>query len=240
MKYVLNIVPDVEETLISKVNDYFINEIRFKKLYPHFGTIRVSGVHPFAFLIDKEINNTTVPVGLFPCITLINDTDSKTPEIQVMTPLKNVVITSTEITDIIDNRSKYSVSDEDLEQLKNLTNDSAELNAEGAETYRTANIVVEIWSENPKVKNKIYDLMTGFLLGKNRFTIKDEYSIVINEGSISGEKSGNYNFDFGKIIYGAIMRFTADFMIQNYTIDTDLGNLATINHSAEQIHEGGV
>ena len=236
MKYVLNIVSDVEVILIEKINDYFINEVRFKKIYSQFGDIRVSGIHPFAFLIDKEINNTTVPVGLFPCITLINDTDNKTSSLNVMTPLKDVVVTSTEIIDIIDNRDKYSISQEDVDRLVELTADDAELHAQGTETFKTANMVVEIWSENPTIKNKIYDLVNGFLIGKKRFEIKEEYDVTINEDTIAGEKSGNYNFDFGKIIYGGIMRFTVDFPFANYTIDTEIITISTIKHSASEIN----
>lgn len=235
MKYVLNIVPDIEEIIIEEVKKYFNDEVRFKGVYPNFGNIRISGTHPFAFLIDQQINDTTIPTGLFPNVTIVNDTDQKSPEIPIMTPLKDILIKSAEISDIESNRDKYSISEKDLEELKNLTNNAGELYAQGTETYRMANMVIEIWSENPKVKNKIYDLMLGFLVGIKRFTIKDEYGIIINEGSVSGEKSGNYNFDFGKIIYGAIMRFTADFSVRNYTIDTDLLKLGGVIHFEDNI-----
>jgi len=239
MKFVINIIADVEDIIIEEVKKYFFEEVRFKELYPNFGNLRVSGTHPIAFLIDQQINESKLPVGLFPSITIIDDTDQKTPEIPVMTPLKDVVVAAAEVSDIEDNKKMYSISDEDLQTLKDLTQDGNVLHAQGVETFRTASMVAEIWSENPKVKNKIYDLMIGFLIGIKRFTIKQKYGIVLNEGSIAGEKSGNYNYDFGKILYGGILRFTVDFSIRNYMIDTEIGKIAEVDHYAENVHDGG-
>ena len=238
MIFIINIIEDVEDIFIEELKSYFFEEVRFKKLYPNFGNLRISGTHPLAFLVDQQINNTKLPTGLFPSVTIIDDTDQKSPDISVMTPLKDVVIKSAEVADIELNRDKYSISDEDLNALKGLTANSRELYAQGVQTYRKANMVAEIWSENPKVKNKIYDLVSGFLIGIKRFTIKEKYNIVINEESIAGEKSGNYNYDFGMILYGAIMRFSADFAVSQYFIDTEnQGKISGVLHTFNEVIE---
>ena len=239
MKFVLNIIADVEDIIIEEVKKYFYEEVRFKELYPNFGNLRVSGTHPIAFLVDQQINNTKLPVGLFPSITIIDDTDQKTPEIPILTPLKDVTVAAAEVSDMEDNREMHSISDKDLQTLKDLTQNDNVLHAEGVETFRSASMVAEIWSENPKIKNKIYDLLIGFLIGIKRFTIKDLYGIVVNDNSIAGEKSGNYNYDFGKILYGGILRFTIDFSIRNYMIDTEIGKIAEVDHYVENVHDKG-
>ena len=240
MKYVLNIVNDIEETLIKEISLYFFKEVRFKKLYPNFGDIRISGTHPFAFLVDQMVNQTKIPVGLFPSITIIDDSDSKNSDVPITTPVIDVTIGSDEINDIEENRNDYSISDEDLIILKDLTSSNNKLYAQGVETYKRANMVTEVWSENPKIKNKIYDLLSGFLLGLKRFSIKEVYGIIIDENSISGEKSGVYNYDFGKIIYGGMIRFVVDFSARQYIIDTDSQvTLTGIQHSIKEIHHEG-
>lgn len=238
MIFIINIIGDVEDIFIEESKSYFFEEVRFEKLYPNFGNLRISGTHPLAFLVDQQINNAKLPTGLFPSVTIIDDTDQKSPNIPVMTPLKDIVIKSAEVADMELNRDKYAISDEDLNALKDLTANSKELYAQGVQTYRMANMVVEIWSENPKVKNKIYDLVNGFLIGIKRFTIKEKYNIVINEDSITGEKSGNYNYDFGMILYGAIMRFTADFAVSQYYIDTEnQGKISGVLHTYKEVVE---
>jgi len=237
MKYVINIMRDVEKTIIDEVKNYFFNEVRFAELYPNFGNLRISGTHPFAFLIDQEINDTPLPTGLWPCITIVNDTEQKCPDLPVLTPIKDLNFGAAEVTDIEDNRDKYSISDGDLNALKTLTANDTTLNVQGVETYRRASVVIEIWSENPIVKNKIYDLMNGFLIGIKRFTIKENYNIIIIEESISGEKSGNYNYDFGKILYGAILRFSVDFGVRQYEFDTDIQTVIdSIQHTYTEVH----
>jgi len=239
MKFIINIIADVEDIIIEEVKKYFFEEVRFKELYPNFGNLRVSGTHPIAFLIDQQINESKLPVGLFPSVTIIDDTDQKTPEIPIMTPLKDITVTAAEVSDMEDNKAMYSISDKDLQTLKDLTLNDNFLNAQGVETFRSANMVAEIWSENPKIKNKIYDLMIGFLIGKKRFDINEKYGIIIGEDSIAGEKSGNYNYDFGKILYGGILRFKIDFSIRNYMIDTEIGKIAKVDHYVENVHDKG-
>jgi hypothetical protein len=240
MRYVLNRMPDIEKILIGELKNYFSEEIRFEKVYPNFGNVRIGGTHPFAFLIDQEINGNAVPTGLFPSVTIVNDTEQRNPETLTSVPLKDVEIGANEVTDIEANRDYYSISNEDLNTLKDLTSGQNKIYGQGVETFRRASFVAEIWSENPTVKNKIYDLVMGFLTGKKRIEIHESYGVVIIESSVSGEKSGNYNFDFGKVIYGGIIRFTVDYGISQYIVEMDEQTIVdTIEHFKENIHHGG-
>ena len=112
-------------------------------------------------------------------------------------------------------------------------------------------MVVEVWAENADVKNAIYDITRNFLFGIKRFTIQEKYGIIILEASIRGEKSGNYNFDFGFMIYGGILRFEADFSVRQYIVVSDVSTddleikevsqlpLSKVTHDYVEIHDGG-
>jgi len=239
MKYVITASRDYEEIIVGELKKYFFEEVRFKDIYPNFGNIRVSGVHPFVYLIDAEINDKPLPQGLFPSITVISDNDQKNPEIDIATLLEDVKITSAEVSDIKENKEAYIISEKDLQILDNLTQGDDSVFAQGMNQNRRASLVVEIWSQNMKVKNRLYDLTLTFFIGKRRFTLKSDYDIVIDEKSVSGERSGNYNYDFGKTIYGGILRMSVDYVIAQYEVDTELQALTGIIHTFEEVKDDG-
>lgn len=237
MIHTINYVPDVEEILITKLRDYLVNEVKFKDIYKNFGNVRVSGTHPFVYLVESDINGTKLPQGLFPSITVVMESDAKNPEINIATIVKDFEISSTQVADITNNRDLYIISDSDLSALDSLTQNGNTVWARGARQYRRAYLVCEVWSLNPKVKNRLYDLLINFLMGSIRFTIKQIYDIIIIENEISGEKSGNYNFDFGKVIYGGIVRFPVDYAISQYRVDTgDQTTFSSVEHTEKDVH----
>ena len=237
MKYIITAARDYEEVIIEELKKYFFEEVRFKDIYPNFGNVRISGVHPTVYLIEAEINKKPVPQGLFPSITVISDNDQKNPEIDIPTLMEDTEVKSAEISDIKENRSAYIISDKDLQVLDGLTQDSNSVFTEGMNQNRRASLVIEIWSQNMKVKNRLYDLTLVFFIGKKRFTLKSDYDIVIDEKSVAGERSGNYNYDFGRVIYGGILRMSVDYIIAQYEVDTGLKALTGIIHTYEEVKD---
>jgi len=233
MKYILNVVPDLEEILIKELKQHLFEDVKFAEIFPNFGNARVSATHPFAFLLEQEINGDPIPVSLFPSVTLVNTSDIKNPTLNIPALEENVIITPTEVADIENNKDRYILSEQTLVALKELVKTS--LPATGFTNYRRANIVGEIWSENPVVKNKLYDLVVNFLIGQNRFTIRESYGITVVEDSVQGEKSGNYNYDFARMLFGAILRFNVDFITRQYVLDTETEIMAEVDHYENNI-----
>jgi len=250
MKHVINISPNPERTIIEEFQKHLQEEIRFEDLYPEFGNVRVSETHPFAYLMDQEINNVPVPVGLFPSITIVNDTDNKNAALMMQKQVHTEIeITSTALDDIKAHRNLYIISDKDVVAIEALLERfNGKLFASGVESFIRGSMVAEIWSENYEVKGAIYDIFRNFLIGIKKFTIQENYGIIVLEDSIRGEKSGNYNFDFGHILYGGIARFDTDFTIKQYFIVTDVnladlevkevGQVAVskVHHTYEEVH----
>lgn len=221
MKYVINWSPDVSKIMIDEIKKYFVEDIRFSAIYPNFSGTRVSGTHPFAHLVNKEINGITYDGNLFPSITVVTTGDGKNPQINIPVFVKDTKIAAAEVADIVDNRDHYIISDADLAALQGLTTGENYLHASGIKQERRCDFVMEIWAENDEVKGRMYDTLVNFLVGVKRFTIKENYDIVIVEDSVTGEKDGNYNFDFGMMLYGSIIRFNIDYLIAQHYIDTD-------------------
>jgi hypothetical protein len=241
MRYIISAVPDVEEIFIDEIKNYLMNEIKFQKIYKNFGNIKISSIHPMAYVLDQNVNGGNMPTGLFPSITLVNESDGNNARLEMPVNPEENTITISEISEIenTDLRKKlYIISDDDLLILKDMVNEAPgnKILATGYTKYRTANMVMEIWDENMIIKNRIFDLMVNFFFGEKRFTIKDKYNIVVVEGSIRGQKGGNFNYDFGKMLFGGILRFDVDFSTRQYIIDSDVGVLEAVDHYKENIH----
>lgn len=236
MIYVINFSPNLNKIMTSVIKEHFSKEVKFSDIYPNFGGIRVSATHPFAHLMNTEINGVTYDGNLFPSITMVGNGDNKNPQINIPTHVKDIKIKAAEIADIVSNRERYIISDTDLAALQALTTEEGYENAHGIQEERRSDFVVEIWAENNDVKGRIYDILINFLIGPKRFTIKEDYDIVIVEDTITGERDGNYNFDFGKMIYGSIIRFNLDYVVAQYYIDTDIIELDSIIHTEGEIN----
>lgn len=234
--HVINWSPDFSEIIRSQIKKYFVEDIKFKDIYSNFEGIRVSSTHPFAHLVNTEINGVTYDGNLFPSITIVVNGDQKNPEINAQTLIKDTKIEAAEVADIVANRTNYIISDTDVAALQALTTGENYVYANGAKQERRADFVIEIWSENDDIKGKIYDVLVNFFIGYRRFTIKQNYDIVIVEDSMVGERDGNYNFDFGKMLYGSIIRFNVDYTVAQYYVDDGIDELAGVIHTEGEIN----
>ena len=238
MIYVINFNPDLTKIMTNEMKEYFSKEIKFSDIYSNFGGIRVSTTHPFAHLMNEQINGVVYSSNLFPSITLVGNMDQKNTQINIPTLVEDVKITAAEVADIVANRDRYIISDADVTALQGLTTGEDYENSHGIKEERRTDFVAEIWAENDEVKGRIYDVLVNFLIGYKRFTIKEKYDIVIVEDSVTGERDGNYNFDFGKMLYGSILRFNIDYMISQHYVDTDITELAGVDHYVGDISDG--
>jgi len=241
MKHVLNIAVDLEELLVERTRDHIFNEVRISELFPQFAEVRISGIHPFAVLMDSQINGTQmVDTNLFPSITIIDDSDLKDPDAGMPTLEENAKVEESEVEHIESDEDKqmYIVSDQTLKALKDLTVNDGIVYGTGGAQRRRSSMVAEIWSRNMKVKNRLYDIMRNFLVMSGRFFLNSDYDVVIREETIAGQKSGNYNFDFGYIIYGGIIRFDIVQVMHQYIIDTDILAVDTILHQETEVGNG--
>ncbi len=236
MKYVITFCPDVEEILLKQMREYFRDEIKFGSMYPNYANIRIDLTHPFAFLFDKEINNTPIPNDLFPSITIVVTNDTKPVELKPLLHPKKITID--EIKDIENNRELYLVPDADLEALKTFIQANEYSWSEGTGTMRRAAISIEVWTDNPQLKNKIYDLVYAFFVGKKRYEIDEIYSVKLFEEQLNGQRSGNYNFDFGKMYFGGMIGIPADYPLNQYFVNTEIKTIAGVDHTYKEIGYG--
>ncbi len=234
---VITYAPDVESILVKELRTYILTEIRWGDIYENYQNIRISPIHPFAYLMDQAVNGTKVPVDLFPSITVIEDTSSKTISLGILK--KNAKITQAELDHIVANPDLYIISDTDFQALQTLITQKGYHYAEGCETTRNGNLSIEVWADNDELKSKIIDLVEAFFMGIKRYEINEQYNVKIQEETMQVNRSGNYNVDFGKLLFGGMIGINCDYPLAQYFVDSETGEIESIQHTIEEINHVG-
>ena len=235
MKYVITSYPPIEDILLGKFRSYLYEDVRFAQLYPNFGNVNVSLVHPFAYLNDQKINGTQVPVELFPSVTIISNTDNQAVEVPSFT--ESFQLTTEKLNLVKNDRDTYIVSDQAVSDLETAIG-AGDVFGQGGGTRKRDEIALEVWAENIELKNKLYDLVMAFLTSPYRYELKSDHEIDILIHTINGTRGGNYNFEFGRILFGGMIQFNADYPIALYVIDAELGAFSAVEHTYQEVHYG--
>jgi hypothetical protein len=167
--------------------------------------------------------NQEVPEGgkyslaCLPAVTIIDSNFSKLVEIATNPQVYEIKPS------IIDElkqygRDQFITSKQVLGLLEDKFKTEDVLKADGIETYRRTSVSIEIWAANNILKSKIFDLISLYLIGERRTSLRENMGLMIEDESITGEKSGIYNFDFGEILYGAMLRFTVGYNVGFYIV----------------------
>jgi hypothetical protein len=111
-----------------------------------------------------------------------------------------------------------------------------------ANVHRQDRISVEIWAENIQLKNELYEAVRLFVCGYMKESLEklyEENGLAIFDETVRGQRSNNFNGEFGVELWGAYITFEADYTILQTVIDTDLVDedidfMEVINHVKEQ------
>jgi hypothetical protein len=222
-------VPDVENIIANDLRNYFtISGIEFVSLFPK-DTLKISTDHPFVSLMNQEVpEGGKYNLACLPAVTVIDTQFTKLIETPVAMQVMKIMPS------IIDDiktygRDQFIMSKQVSNELEELFKTEEFIRADGYETWRKTSLSIEIWAANSIMKSKIFDLVSMYLIGQNRFDLHTNQEVMIEEETINGEKSGIYNFDFGETLYGAMLRFTVGYKVGFYTVkDYIIGNSVTV------------
>ena len=226
--------PDVESILATTIKNFFYSKMKFTELFPQ-NTLKVSTDHPFLALMDQQVpEGGSYNLESMPSITVIDTNFNKLIETAAL-PKK--VIIKKEILDEIafGGGDQFTMSKQDKAALTEAFKTTNILHADGFETSRKTQIAIEVWADNNIMKSRLFDMVSLCLIEQSRTDVRTNYGLMIEEETISGERSGIYNFDFGKILYGGIIRFTVGYFVGLYTVtegDTILGGDVVIQNNS--------
>ena len=240
-RYYLNRGIILEQVIVSLIHDY-LDAIDADNLYQNFH-IDATNRHPFASLY---LHNTKTAADEFPAIVVTTATDDKTPALDNLQAwITPVAFTDEDIDDWASNTYDNDFTDTNgntvkagtkipglcavtskdvIKALKKVTKKQEEIYGNKIEMRRTDRISVEIWAENEQVKNEVYEVLRLFIAGDLRHILAEKYNFFdphIDDSSIHGQRSNNYNEDFGISLSGAMISFEVNYLISQVVLDSD-------------------
>jgi len=219
MIVILNKGTMIEDVLISEFKQY-LEEIHFSELYPVIGSVRITNEHPFALLLNQQSNGVSFTGQLFPCITVVSGSDEKVGPLTEYHDRTDFSLVSSDVSLI--KEAGYQISQGSIDWLNAYFVDHETIYGQTAVGQRRDHITVEIWSENIQLKNELYNIVEMFLCGPKRDLLSTKHSITVTDDTVRGQRSGNYNLDFGQLLYGGQISFEADYLIEQSVLDTDI------------------
>lgn len=220
MLYFINRPLILEQEILNAFKQYFDN-LQLQSFYKNW-SVNVYNEHPFALMLNDGAYNSS----LFPAIVVSTDSDNKPTELNgLLTEIQGVALNKSDLDSLKD--TGYMVCDEVIEELKKVFDVKDTIYGVTHFIRRSEKISVEIWSENIQLKNELYEMCRLFIAGGMNVALehfRETNNLAIFDHSLTGDRSGNYNYDFGTLLSGARLTFDADYFINQIIIDTEINN----------------
>jgi len=215
------------ETAITKILQQYFSDLSFPEIFPNFGNINIGNSHPFATLLMNELLKGDVDASsLFPAIT-VNDSDDNQDEMEIGGAYIEFELTHTEYIQIKDmvNSGEAFCSQTGLDRLDTHFASNSTAGAYKRIIRSKSNIDFNIWSPNKEVTSFLYDAVKQCV---SLYT-KDLHDVGVDFlGGMHGRRSGDYNMDFGIILYGANLSIPVHLEIMSNYVDVKLAIVDSI------------
>lgn len=228
MIFIMTKIPTVENILVTEIKQY-LKTIRFSEQYPHHKGITVSNDHPFEALLSGDSSG-----NLFPYVTIVSSNDGETPGMPKSWQAAELV---KEDISAIDPYEWYMSESEKTDMLSYFDARDKLFGVQHSTSWRDSTSF-EIWSENMQVKNDLYNLIIGYLTGPHVVGLHQTHGFVIHSDSIRGQRSGYYNMDFGRTLYGCKIDLQVDYPIVQAVYDGEISTFGELIHSYKEVIHG--
>jgi hypothetical protein len=229
----------LEQEIVKALKAYFA-ACDVDDYYKNF-SINVTNQHPFARLMLDLAKGGNPNMSLFPAIIVATESEYEPPGLEGMLNGDQSVTLEPSAIPLL--KDRYSMMTD-----KKLALIESEMEKNGGKLYgfatgirRHDEISIEIWAENVQLKNELYELTRLFIGGglEAYFSrLFEDYTLGIFDHTLRGQRSNNFNVDFGVTLAGAHLIFGVDYILEQTIIDTELvdGNIdmmEVINHVRE-------
>jgi len=214
-------IPVIEEILIKRLTEYLMSDCKWADQFPNFPQIRINNEYPWVpYLTAEEYSSNgwldlnKVSETLFPAITIITNQDLKSP--QVFVSMDKTTLEKSELAEFQQQAESngYLISPEAMNNIINHFSTKDALYGTNVVYQRRDTINIDIITDDKtNIKNRLYDLINLFLVGHGNISLSQDMGINIIENSISGNRSGVYNMDFGRELRQASIQVEIDYKI---------------------------
>ncbi|MDR2445897.1 MAG: hypothetical protein LBD58_01185 [Treponema sp.] len=242
MVFYLNKGLILEQAIVRALKDYF-SVCGAYDFYKNV-SLNITNRHPFAKLALDAKKGARSNMSLFPAIIVATESDDKPGELENLVDVSGVKLTIEDVTpgenaaSPLEEKGYMMMTPEKLAAIKEAVETNGRIYGVSSFIRRSDHIAIEIWAENIQLKNELYELIRLFVCGfmKEWFEkLYEENDFSLFDDTVRGQRSNNFNVDFGTDLSGAMITFDADYMIEQTVIDTDLVDeniefLEVINH----------
>ena len=249
MIYFLNRGP-ILELEILKAFRFYLERKGITEYYKNNFRVSLTNEHPFGQMLLSKASGSKATSRL-PVIVVATESDRKPADLNIlgMGNTHDLIVTPADI-ELYEKRYKM-MPPRIINELRGAMDSRKIKKLFGVQrfSWRQDIISVDIWAENPQVKNDLYDcirdyictFLEDYLEGLYREIFpelegSDEAPIDIFDNSVFGQRSNNSNLDFGIELFGAYLAFEVNYVIELSIIDTDIEEenenllLEVINH----------
>jgi hypothetical protein len=235
----------LEQIIVKALQDYF-KTVGIADFYKGV-TVSVTNKHPFARLLLNSINGEKPQASLFPAIVVATLDEDKPGELAGLIEIDGVEITPDYVNppeehpeekSPIENAGFMMMTQTKYQTIRDEVNKKGCVYGILAKVRRQDRIAIEIWAENIQLKNELYEAVRLFVCGfmKESFEkLYEENNFSLFDDTVRGQRSNNFNGEFGIDLWGSYITFEADYTIEQTVIDTDLVDenidfMEVINH----------
>jgi hypothetical protein len=239
----------LEQIIVKALQDYF-NTLGVADFYKSVA-ISVTNKHPFARLLRNSLNGEKPQASLFPAIVVATLDDEKPGELAELIETDDVELTPDYVNPPEERPEEKSpmekagfmmMTQAKCQAIRDAVNQKGRVYGIWAKVRRQDRIAIEIWAENIQLKNELYEAVRLFVCGfmKESFEkLYEENDFSLFDDTVRGQRSNNFNGEFGVDLWGAYITFEVDYTIEQTVIDTDLVDenidfMEVINHAKGQ------
>lgn len=218
----------LEQAIAALIHSYF-GALNLESKYKNF-RVNVTTEHPFAklYLYDGLSASDS-----FPAVVVTTQEDAKPAEFDGLAPHSQMVdLTADDIREITKGGlpGLCTVVDEaTLDAIHDAIKKHGRIRGHSIRARRRDSMSIEIWAENIQLKNEIYEQTRLFVAGSLRHLLAGLYPFfdtAIFDGTVTGRRSNNFNFDFDVLLAGAHIGFDVNYCVEQIAIDTEEAHIS--------------
>jgi hypothetical protein len=233
----------LEQIIVKALRDHF-NTLGLADFYKGV-TVSVTNKHPFARLLLNSINGEKPGASLFPAVVVASLEDEKPGEMAGLTEVVAIKLLPEDVNppepgakSPLEESGYMMMTPAKYSAIRNAVNERGRVYGISCKIRRQDRIAIEIWAENIQLKNELYEAVRLFVCGfmKESFEkLYEENNFSLFDNTVRGQRSNNFNGEFGVELWGSYITFEADYTIRQTVIDTEIvdGNIEfmeVINH----------
>ncbi len=214
-----------ETVLVTELRDYF-DEVGFSNKFPNFARLNIGVVHPFIILLTGDLKGVAANFDVFPSVTVADSSMDETAE----TLARDQVFLAMGQEDIARlvgyvKSGELFISDTGIAILKAATMDGGTVVGRQMTHTTSHTFNFNIWTANRDVTSFLFDAVEGFLDAE----VDNLHKKGIDIAGHSGNRTGDINLDYGKILYGANVSASITIRSRTIVVNPRLGTIASID-----------